>query len=180
MARRTATSEHRVRCKTRHAGFTYLGILMAIALLGIALAAIGQMWSTERQRTREQELLWAGGQIRAAISRYYRSAPLGEHQYPQDLEDLVLDKRGSGATRHLRRVYADPMTGSADWERIRSPDGFLLGVASRSTARPIKRARFSAENAYFESSDCYCDWRFVYLPQLLPDNGVALATGLAP
>lgn len=45
-------------------GFTYLGLLFVVALMGIALAATGSLWVVERQREREQELLFVGDQIR--------------------------------------------------------------------------------------------------------------------
>ena len=163
MARPTATSS-RPRAS---GGFTYLGVLLALALVGTGLAAVGQLWSMQVRRERERELLWVGGQIRAAIASYYERSPMGTKQYPADLADLIEDRRAEVTRRHLRRLYADPMTGLPDWELIRTADGALLGVASASRAVPLKRARFEGANEYFEGSGCYCDWRFVYLPQLM-------------
>ena len=37
----------------RQQGFTYMGALMLIALMGTALAAVGQVWSTVGTRERE-------------------------------------------------------------------------------------------------------------------------------
>ena len=48
-------------------GFTYLALLVAVALLGIGLAAGSELWSQTRQREREQELLYIGAQFRRAI-----------------------------------------------------------------------------------------------------------------
>ena len=49
------------------AGFTYIGILLAMALFGVALAATGDVWRTAAQREREQELLFVGSQFRSAF-----------------------------------------------------------------------------------------------------------------
>ena len=39
------------------AGFTYLAALFLILVMGVVLAAIGQVWSTAQQRENERELL---------------------------------------------------------------------------------------------------------------------------
>jgi type II secretory pathway pseudopilin PulG len=142
-------------------GFTYLGLMFAIAVLGITLATIGVVWSTQIRRDREAELLYIGNQYRAAIGRYLNSGG----QYPRELADLVVDKRYPVARRYLRRIYPDPMTNSVDWELILAPEGGIMGVASRSQVKPIKVAGFSVANAAFESAECYCDWKFIYSPR---------------
>jgi type II secretory pathway pseudopilin PulG len=71
----------------RSKGFTYLGLLIAVALMGIGLALIGDVWSTTVKRERERELLFVGAQFRQAIRRYYDGSP-GVKQYPRKLEDL--------------------------------------------------------------------------------------------
>lgn len=156
-------------CERRHeeGGFTYLGALFAVALIGLSLGAVGTVASLEARRQREQQLLWVGEQYRAAIASYYEGAGLGSGQYPLSLQELLEDHRGPTIQRHLRRLYPDPMTGAADWEIIRTPDGQILGVASMSKGRPIKKAGFEAANQYFEEASCYCDWRFLHLPQLV-------------
>jgi type II secretory pathway pseudopilin PulG len=142
-------------------GFTYLGLLFAIAVLGITLATIGVVWSTQIRRDREAELLYVGDQFRMAIGRYLRSGG----QYPQQLTDLVEDKRFPGARRYLRRIYPDPMTNSTDWQLIGAPEGGIMGVASRSRDKPIKVNGFAAGDAAFEMVECYCDWKFIYSPR---------------
>jgi type II secretory pathway pseudopilin PulG len=152
-------------------GFTYLGLLFALALFGMALAAAGTVWSLESRRQREQQLLWTGDQYRAAIARYFLASPGGLPQYPRDLAELLEDHRGPVVHRHLRKLYADPMTGVANWEIIHSPEGYILGVASKTHRVPIKKTGFEGADKYFVDAACYCDWRFVYLPQL--DNANA-------
>jgi type II secretory pathway pseudopilin PulG len=103
-------------------GFTYVGLLLAVALAGVALAAAGTLWSTTAKRDKELELLFVGDQFRRAIGAYYEGTP-GAKRYPLKLEDLLEDKRLAVTRRHLRQLYADPMTGKADWELVRLADG---------------------------------------------------------
>jgi type II secretory pathway pseudopilin PulG len=152
-------------------GFTYVGLMFAIAVLGITLATIGVVWSTQIRRDREAELLYIGNQYRAAIGRYLASGG----QYPQELADLAEDKRFPVARHYLRRIYLDPMTNSADWQLIAAPLGGIMGVASRSQDKPIKVAGFAPEDAAFEKSECYCDWKFVYSPRFLRHRRAARA-----
>jgi type II secretory pathway pseudopilin PulG len=143
-------------------GFTYIGILLALALFGVALAATGDVWRTAAQREREQELLFVGGQFRNAFMSYYGATPAGQRRYPRVLEDLVEDNRFPVPRRHLRRVYADPITGKPDWVLVDAPGGGIAGVHSRSEAKPLKTGNFSAQDAKFEDAERYSDWRFVF------------------
>jgi type II secretory pathway pseudopilin PulG len=145
-------------------GFTYVGLLLAVALAGVALAAAGTLWSTAAQRDRELELLFVGDQYRRAIGSYYEGTP-GAKRYPQRLEDLLEDKRLAVTRRHLRQVYADPMTGQPDWELVRLPDGAIVGVRSRSDAQPMKVANFAPRDESFADAASYRDWVFAYAPQ---------------
>jgi type II secretory pathway pseudopilin PulG len=160
--------------RSRSGGFTYLGILFAVAVLGFALSAAGTLWTVSARREREAQLLWVGAQYQHAVARYYHSGPPGLQQYPQSIDDLLEDRRGPVLMRHLRSRYPDPMTGAADWILDRLPDGSILGVRSASQARPIKQAGFNPEQAAFAEAACYCDWAFVYLPALataeIPDS----------
>lgn len=142
----------------RAAGFTYLAVLFAVAILSGGLALVGEMWDTAAQREREAELLFAGNEYRVAIERYYLSGP--QRQYPGSLEDLLEDPRRPGIERYLRRLYADPMTGG-EWIVIRDPQGGILGVHSASEAQPLKVAGFKRRDAGFAGAPRYADWRFV-------------------
>ncbi|MCJ7555650.1 MAG: type II secretion system GspH family protein [Gammaproteobacteria bacterium] len=162
--------------RTRHTGkrtdrgFTYIGILLAVALIGISLAAIGSTWSLQIRRAKEQNLIYVGQAYRRAIASYYRSGPAGVHQYPTSLSDLISDPRTPELQRHLRQLYADPMTGSADWRLVKTLDGVIIGVASQSNQEPLKRANFDVWEADFENAACICDWEFVFLPQLIHEE----------
>jgi type II secretory pathway pseudopilin PulG len=155
------------------AGFTYIGLLIAVAILGFGLSVVGTVWRTQAQREREQELLSIGREFRAAIAAYYRANGSGGHQFPQDINDLLEDKRGPEPRHYLRRLYADPMTGAQDWTFLQidtlgiAGSTGIIGIASSSQAAPIKKKGFLTEEVAFEDAACYCDWKFVYVPRIL-------------
>ena len=154
------------RAPVAQGGFTYLALLFAIVIIGITLATAGVVWSTQIRRDKEADLLFAGDQIRAAIGRYYSETPAGAHAYPASLGDLLEDKRWPQTHRHLRRLYFDPMTASADWQLIVAPEGGIMGVATASSEKPIKKANFTVADATFEKAESYGDWQFIYKPQM--------------
>src|ERR1700757_4232510 len=96
-------------------GFTYVGVLFLVALMGATLVAVAQVWHTQVKRDKEAELLFVGNQFRRAIALYYERAPGGFRQYPKQLNDLLQDPRFPNIQRHLRKLYLDPMTGKAEW-----------------------------------------------------------------
>ena len=145
----------------RERGFTYLGLMIVVAIMGAGLAAFGQIASHAAQREKEAELLFRGDQYRAAIASYYKK----EQRYPKALADLVEDKRYPMPVRHLRRLYEDPMTGKADWGVIEAPGGAgVMGVYSKADAAPIKTGNFSLAYQAFADAPAYSDWKFVHSP----------------
>ena len=155
-------------------GFTYLGLLFAIALNAGALGVAASLWSTEAKREREAQLLFAGSQIRAAIGAYHDEAPAGQpHVYPKSFDELIEDKRWPVTRRHLRRVFIDPMTNGTEWGIVGSPGSGMMGVFSLSEDRPLKRGRFPADYAGFADAANYRDWQFVYVPSAAPDGGAS-------
>ncbi len=143
-------------------GFTYIGLLMAVVIMGLLLTVVSRVWLTTEQREREAQLLWVGHAYRLAIASYYRHGG----RFPETLQQLLQDERTPVPLRHLRQLYADPMTGQADWTLIPTADGqHIAGVASRSGGVPIKRAGFDRVDAAFADTDCYCAWQFVYYPR---------------
>lgn len=141
-------------------GFSYFAVLFLIMIMGTALAGAGQLWSTTSQRVREQDLLWVGTQYAQALRHYYQVSP-GLAQYPQTLDELIEDPRFPSLQRHLRQLYADPITGSNDWGLILSFDGRIAGVYSQSAQAPMKQAHFPAQWVDFEGMEHYSDWQFV-------------------
>jgi type II secretory pathway pseudopilin PulG len=152
-----------LRAGRSSAGFTYIGLLLAVVLMGVALSAVGTVWHTMAQREREQELIFIGHEFEAAIAAYYREG----RQFPQELSDLLEDKRWPEPRHFLRRMYADPMTGQADWTVIRTDSMGITGVASSSTGVPIKKSGFLPdEEDAFADAHTYQDWKFNYVPTL--------------
>jgi type II secretory pathway pseudopilin PulG len=155
----------RARERLRQSGFTYLGLMAAIVILGILLTMASRVWSFSEQRDKEAQLLWVGDQFRLAIAHYYTF----DHHYPLTLQVLLLDDSSPVPLHHLRQLYRDPITGEADWTLIMDPNGAgILGVASKSKLAPIKRKGFADIEAGFAEKDCYCDWKFIYVPRIDP------------
>jgi type II secretory pathway pseudopilin PulG len=154
--------------RTGERGFGYVGIILIVAAFGIGLAAIGELWSTQAQREREAELLLVGRAYRQAIASYFASTRPGTPAYPQRLEDLLEDRRGPVLRRHLRNVYADPITGGHDWGFVTTPDGRIRGVFSKSQRAPLKSAGFGAFETAFAQAKSYQDWRFEHVPRNAP------------
>lgn len=151
---------------TRHArGIVLLALLVAMALLAIGLMAAVDVWALTRQREREAELLFVGDQYRQAIRRYYVTAPAGGLRgYPPSLEVLLEDDRFPMPVRHLRRAYADPITGKSEWGELRVA-GRIVGVHSLSEAAPLKKAGFTVRDSTFADANSYKDWVFGYMPR---------------
>lgn len=146
--------------RARQRGFTYIGLLILVAVISIALTGTAQVISTEQKREREQELLFIGTQYARAIASY-RAASSGAEAYPTKLEDLLEDKRFPVTRRHLRRLYRDPMTRSATWGLIAAPNNGIAGIYSLSTDAPLKQAGFPKEFQDFNNAAAYTQWKFV-------------------
>jgi type II secretory pathway pseudopilin PulG len=142
-------------------GFTYFTVMILLAIMGAGLAAIGTVWHHAAQREKEAELLFVGGEFRRAIGGYFEGSP-GGPQYPQSLDDLLLDRRFPVPKHHLRKIYFDPMTGSRDWGLVKDPAGGILGVYSKAKGKPLKTARFKEEDRAFSTALAYSEWKFLY------------------
>jgi type II secretory pathway pseudopilin PulG len=146
-------------------GFTYIGVLVLVVVMGLTLAAAGQIWQTLQRREKEQELLFIGHQFRLALSRYVSHTPPGQaRRYPMDMESLLQDPRYPGTQRYLRKIYSDPMTGKAEWGLITGPAGEIVGVHSLSDAEPLKKRNFERADKDFEGRTKYSDWVFMQAP----------------
>lgn len=149
-------------------GFTYLYVLFVVAVMGASLATAAEFWHVAQQREKERELLFAGHEFRRAIEAY-RARNSGK--LPHELEELLLDPRQLVTQRYLRRIYADPMTGRADWSLIKDGQGGVVGVHSRSGAKPIKTGHFRVEDGEFAEAESYAQWRFIANPAAAPELG---------
>ncbi|BAX60336.1 hypothetical protein [Burkholderia stabilis] len=142
----------------RQRGLVLLALLIALMLMSIALAGALDVWSLQRRREDERQLLFAGDQYRRAIVRYYRLA----RAYPQTVDDLLDDNRFVKPAHHLRRAYPDPITGQNDWAFLWRDDRFY-GVYSNSDQATVKRAGFPLRYMDFEGEETYRKWKFLYL-----------------
>ena len=103
-------------------------MLFAVAILGIGLLAVSEVWVTTAARHKRAQFDWVGAQYRQAIGSYYEASRGGAKEFPTKLEDLLNDPRYPTARRHLRAMYANPFSGRSDWELVRSGDGRVRGV----------------------------------------------------
>lgn len=155
LSRRIAA--HARRPRAMH-GVVLLALLLALAIGAIAAMAAVDVWAVTRQREREAELLFAGGEYRTAIRRYfYATSP---RVYPASFDELLEDKRFPIPIRHLRKLYRDPITGNTEWGAVRVADR-ITGVFSLSEAQPIKQEGFEPINSQFAGKASYRDWQFV-------------------
>ncbi len=149
----------------RERGFTYFGLLVVVAIMGVMLVTAGEVWHMAQRRDKEQELLFIGNQFRQAINGYYEHTPGQGRRYPASLEDLLKDPRQPSTQRYLRKIYRDPVSGSEKWGLIRGPDGEIFGVHSLSEEEPIKKGNFSLADKNFEGKTKYADWVFMHVPE---------------
>lgn len=159
------------------AGFTYIGALMTVVVVGIMLSQAAVIWKTKMQREREVELIFRGTQIRDAMRRWYDwklvngvpkpKPPPKPGEPPQipltDLKQLLLDPHKLSKVRYLRPSnLVDPITGG-EWEPIKNGEQ-IIGVKSKSEAAPIKKAHFplDLDPLVFNGRKKYNEWVFQY------------------
>jgi general secretion pathway protein G len=105
----------------RQSGFTFIELVITVAILGVLVAAATPMLELTLQRSKEQELRLALRQIREAIDAYKKAADEGrivkkvdESGYPHKLEELASGIEDTQDPKKrkiyfLRRLPADPM-----------------------------------------------------------------------
>jgi type II secretory pathway pseudopilin PulG len=160
-------------------GFTYIGLLIMVALIGIALAATAQLLSTWMRRDREVQLLFVGDEFRKAISSYYLRTPGANKKFPKSMQELLSDSRFPNTVRHLRKIYVDPLTGKAEWGVVRQADGGITAVHSLSQGAPLKRAGFERKDESFAGADKYSQWLFTIDVNRLASGEATASAGSA-
>ncbi|MFC3684720.1 type II secretion system protein [Hydrogenophaga luteola] len=150
-------------------GFAYIFLLIVVAVIAGASANSLSQGSNWGRRHSEQELLVVGQAFEAALHSYAGQRQLAHASAeanvnaldgPASLEELLLDPRTSHTLRHLRKLFADPITGRREWGVVRNNAGQIVGVYSLSEAEPIKRSGFPPSQAYFAKAKSYRDWVF--------------------
>src|SRR4029078_7135102 len=139
-------------------GVTYLMLMFAIVLIGIATTAAAKQWKAIVQRELEADLFAKGIEIQNALALYSATIKAGRvmpgEGYPQTLTDLTrLPKT------FPRKVSLDPM-GHGEWEYLRAPTGGIMGVRSKSLAKPFRQREFPPAVRHFEGRTSYRDWVF--------------------
>jgi general secretion pathway protein G len=93
----------------RSAGFTLLELITVVAIIGILVGIALPNYKTAIIQSREAVLKEDLFRFRDVIDQYYAD----KGKYPATL-DVLVDEG------YLRKIPADPMTGSADWEVVMS------------------------------------------------------------
>ena len=162
-------------------GVTYLMLMFVIVLIGIATTAAAKQWKAIVQRELEADLLAKGIEIQNALALYSTTIKAGRvmpgEVYPQTLADLTRLPKP-----FLRKVYLDPI-GHGEWEYVRGPTGGIMGVRSKSRARPFRQKDFPLAVRHFEGRATYRDWIFQHpSPSSAPivPQGPVSSSGVPP
>jgi len=159
-------------------GFTYLGLIILVAILGLVGAAGLKMGSLLQRQAAEQELLDIGAQFSDALRSYAKATPAGQLPQPTSLAALLRDPRYPQVRRHLRKLFVDPITGRAEWGLVYQPGGNgIIGVYSLSRAAPLKVGHFETRFAGFEGKLHLSEWQFMGSDELLAPPGTVHLPG---
>jgi type II secretory pathway pseudopilin PulG len=172
----------------RSQGFTYLGLIIMLAVMAIFTVSSLQLGSIMTRRAAEHELLAIGGEFRDALASYAAATPEGQASLPQSLQDLLKDARYPATRRHLRKLYADPITGKEEWGTVTAATGAtdsgasggnggagsgIIGVYSLSEGTPIKTGNFDPPFQDFEGAKSYREWQFIFKASAEPSASPA-------
>jgi type II secretory pathway pseudopilin PulG len=167
------------KARRREDGFTYLGLVILVTVIGLVGAATLKVDSLLHRAQAEEELLETGAAFSEALRTYAEATPKGQLPQPPSLQELLKDPRFPGVRRHLRKIFIDPLTGKAEWGIVWANPGDrkgVLAVYSLSKAKPLKVANFDARFSGFENKQRISDWKFVATGQALM-QGQVLAQG---
>ena len=165
--------------RRQETGFSYLMVMIAITLMGLAMTVAARQWKTMVQRELETDLLAKGIEIQTALALYSASTKAGRvlpgEVYPQTLAELTRSPKP-----FLRKVYLDPV-GRGEWELLRAPAGGIMGVRSKSRQKPIKQGNFPLAVRHFEGKPTHYDWVFQYPnPSMVAVAGPVAMPSAAP
>jgi type II secretory pathway pseudopilin PulG len=168
----------RAAASIRQAGFTYLGLIIFVFIVGLVGAATLKIGALLQRAHMEQELLEIGYQFSAALKSYADATPRGQRPQPMTLQELLRDPRFPNPRRHLRKIFVDPVSGKAEWGLVRAGEGGpILGVHSLSQAAPLKVANFDKRFPGFDHREHLSDWKFM---AELSGAGAPLTPGTLP
>jgi type II secretory pathway pseudopilin PulG len=148
--------------RPRQQGFTYVGLIVLVAIIGMVTAVTVKLGALLQRRAAEEALLDVGAAFADALKSYANASLPGQRLTPSTLDELLKDPRFPTTRRHLRQIYADPMTGQAKWGLLRGLDKVgIVAVYSLSEATPIKQANFDPRFVGFDHKQRLSDWKFV-------------------
>jgi type II secretory pathway pseudopilin PulG len=169
------------RARRPQAGFTYLGLIIFVTVIGMVGAATLKVGSLLQRAEAENELLEIGAEFSVALRSYAAATPQGQPNQPTSLQQLLRDPRFPNPRRHLRRIFVDPITGKAEWGMVSAGDGApILGVYSLSQAQPLKIANFDPRFVNFENKKHLSDWKFTANGQGVLTPAAAMPGTAAP
>jgi hypothetical protein len=119
-----ATKNRRPRtANNSQSGFAMMMVMFLATVMLITVMVAAPYIRTERQREKEEEMIWRGKQYVRGIKLYYRKTG----HFPTSMDDLTKPKLGS--IRFMRQAYKDPMNKEdGAWRMIYvGPGGQLLG-----------------------------------------------------
>lgn len=146
---------------SRQGGFTYLGLIILVTVIGLVGAATLKVDSLLRRAAAEEELLDIGAAFSAALASYAAATPQGQPLHPPSLRELLKDPRTPAVRRHLRKIFVDPVTGSTEWGIVyQAGQVGVVAVHSLSQAQPLKIGNFAARFVGFENKPHLSDWKF--------------------
>lgn len=149
------------RRKTHGYGFTYISLIIVVAIIGMVAASAIKLGSVLQRSRAEQELLDIGAAFSDALKSYADATPQGLPPQPPSLKELLKDPRFPGTRRHLRKIFVDPMTGKAEWGIVYLGEKVgVVAVYSLSAARPVKIGNFPLRYSGFEGKSRISDWKF--------------------
>jgi len=119
--------------------------MIAVVLMGVSLMVVGKQWSVVKKRDMEQELLFRGNRVKAAIELYAADYQVRK-AFRANVYPLTLQQLTEPPKRYLQVVYKDPMTGQ-DFELIKV-NGEIRGVRSRSKETPLDQVHFKGVSSY--------------------------------
>lgn len=152
--------------RARQQGFTYLGLVILLAIIGLVGAATLKTESLVRRAQAEEELLEVGAEFIRALRSYAAATPRGQPTQPPSLKELLRDPRFPEPRRHLRKIYVDPVTGKAEWGILYLADKTgVIGVYSLSESAPLKVANFDYRFQNFENREHLSEWVFTMTGQ---------------
>lgn len=147
--------------RARQGGFAFVWVLMTLAIFSLGMAIVGPRWSDDALRDRERELVRVGSLYAQAIAAYRAASPGSIKTYPAKLENLTSDDRMVSMTRHLRKLYVDPLDPGRPWGLVRGADGTIRGVYSQADGKPMNIERVDLGWLALPAAQRYADWKFV-------------------